>query len=174
MLPGAESTREHCRGWWKEANRTCGHQRQTYLDCDVHPAFISRCYKHIPQLLLAPSPSPCYSLVPSLSLPSYTYHRSSTTPVMSQENWPPKLKYALAQSLCNPSQHSHKIIILRTWVATCLGQMSDSNRKEGQAEMRKVIADAYESKALWTTDWDAVQLQRYICIPTDTLALDVI
>ncbi|TFK97742.1 SAC3/GANP/Nin1/mts3/eIF-3 p25 family-domain-containing protein [Pterulicium gracile] len=57
---------------------------------------------------------------------------------MSQENWPPKLK---------------------TWVATCLGQMSDSNRKEGQAEMRKVIADAYESKALWTTDWDAVQLQ---------------
>ena len=35
--------------------------------------------------------------------------------------------------------------------------------------MRKVIADAYESKALWTTDWDAVQLQSLPPPPSSLL-----
>ncbi|EGN92191.1 hypothetical protein SERLA73DRAFT_191437 [Serpula lacrymans var. lacrymans S7.3] len=57
---------------------------------------------------------------------------------MSTESWPPQLK---------------------EWVAKCLGQMSDSNRPEAQAELRQVIADAFTAKTLWTTDWTAIQLQ---------------
>ncbi|KAH8832436.1 SAC3/GANP/Nin1/mts3/eIF-3 p25 family-domain-containing protein [Flagelloscypha sp. PMI_526] len=57
---------------------------------------------------------------------------------MSSESWPPKLK---------------------EWVAKCLGQMTDSNRTEAQTELRKVIADAFNAKTLWTTDWDRMELQ---------------
>ncbi|KAI0077733.1 hypothetical protein K474DRAFT_1684148 [Panus rudis PR-1116 ss-1] len=57
---------------------------------------------------------------------------------MSAESWPPQLK---------------------NWVARCLGQMTDANREEAQAELRKVIAEAFSNKTLWTTDWDGVQLQ---------------
>jgi hypothetical protein len=57
---------------------------------------------------------------------------------MSSENWPPKLK---------------------EWVAKCLGQMTASNQDEAREELRKVIASAYETKSLWTTDWDALQLE---------------
>lgn len=39
--------------------------------------------------------------------------------------------------------------------------MTDGNREEAQAELRKVIADSFVNKTLWTTDWDGVQLQRY-------------
>ncbi|KAF7797191.1 hypothetical protein EIP86_008383 [Pleurotus ostreatoroseus] len=49
---------------------------------------------------------------------------------------------------------------LKDWVAKCLGKMQDSNREEAQAELRQVIADAFVSKTLWTTDWEAVQLKR--------------
>ncbi|TFK25588.1 hypothetical protein FA15DRAFT_590095 [Coprinopsis marcescibilis] len=62
---------------------------------------------------------------------------------MSAESWPPSLK---------------------EWVAKCLGQMSDSNRQEAQAELRQVIADAFEKSTLWTTDWAGVQLQRCECV----------
>ena len=48
----------------------------------------------------------------------------------------------------------------REWVGKCLGQMTDANRVEAQAELKKVIADAFAAQALWTTDWAAVQLQR--------------
>ncbi|CCM00363.1 uncharacterized protein FIBRA_02393 [Fibroporia radiculosa] len=57
---------------------------------------------------------------------------------MSSESWPPPLK---------------------EWVAKCLGQMTDTNRTEAQAELRQVIADAFVNKTLWTTDWAGVQLQ---------------
>lgn len=40
--------------------------------------------------------------------------------------------------------------------------MTDANREEAQAELRKAIADSFVNKTLWTTDWDGVQLQRYI------------
>jgi hypothetical protein len=39
--------------------------------------------------------------------------------------------------------------------------MTDSNRTEAQTELRKVIADAFNAKTLWTTDWDRMELQRY-------------
>ncbi|KIY52836.1 hypothetical protein FISHEDRAFT_63536 [Fistulina hepatica ATCC 64428] len=56
---------------------------------------------------------------------------------MSSESWPPKLK---------------------EWVAKCLGQMGETNKQEAQAELRKVISDAYNSNTLWTTDWAAMEL----------------
>lgn len=49
----------------------------------------------------------------------------------------------------------------RDWVAKCLGQMTDTNRTEAQAELRQVIADAFTAHTLWTTDWAGVQLQRF-------------
>ena len=48
----------------------------------------------------------------------------------------------------------------REWVAKCLGQMSESNRDEVQAELKQIIGEAYNNKTLWTTDWDGIQLQR--------------
>ena len=38
--------------------------------------------------------------------------------------------------------------------------MTDANRKDAQAELRQVIADAFTAQTLWTTDWDGVQLKR--------------
>ncbi|KAI0705133.1 SAC3/GANP/Nin1/mts3/eIF-3 p25 family-domain-containing protein [Cytidiella melzeri] len=67
---------------------------------------------------------------------------------MSSESWPPQLK---------------------DWVARCLGQMTDANREDAQAELRKVIADSFLHKTLWTTDWDGVQLQSLIPKPPPTL-----
>jgi len=63
---------------------------------------------------------------------------------MSAESWPPQLK---------------------EWVASCLGQMTDGNREEAQAELRQVISDAYSSKTLWTTDWAGVQLKSLLPKP---------
>ncbi|GBE86490.1 SAC3/GANP/Nin1/mts3/eIF-3 p25 family-domain-containing protein [Sparassis latifolia] len=60
---------------------------------------------------------------------------------MSSESWPPPLK---------------------EWVAKCLGQMTDANRAEAQAELRQVIADSFLNKTLWTTDWAGVQLQSLL------------
>ncbi|KAG1746681.1 SAC3/GANP/Nin1/mts3/eIF-3 p25 family-domain-containing protein [Suillus paluster] len=57
---------------------------------------------------------------------------------MSSESWPPQLK---------------------EWVARCLGQMTDANRAEAQAELRESIANAFAEKSLWTTDWAGVQLK---------------
>ncbi|KAI5121498.1 hypothetical protein M0805_006535 [Coniferiporia weirii] len=48
---------------------------------------------------------------------------------------------------------------LKDWVAKCLGQMTDSNRDEAQAELKQVISEAFSKKTLWTTDWNGVQLQ---------------
>ncbi|KAI0343121.1 hypothetical protein BDW22DRAFT_1329180 [Trametopsis cervina] len=67
---------------------------------------------------------------------------------MSSESWPPQLK---------------------EWVARCLGQMTDGNREEAQAELRKVIADSFVNKTLWTTDWDGVQLQSLLPKPVPNL-----
>ncbi|KIK61600.1 hypothetical protein GYMLUDRAFT_996089 [Collybiopsis luxurians FD-317 M1] len=67
---------------------------------------------------------------------------------MSSASWPPQLK---------------------DWVAKCLGQMTDSNRKEAQDELRQVIADAFAAHTLWTTDWNGVQLQSLLPKPTPNL-----
>ncbi|KAH9852042.1 SAC3/GANP/Nin1/mts3/eIF-3 p25 family-domain-containing protein [Lenzites betulinus] len=68
---------------------------------------------------------------------------------MSSESWPPKLK---------------------EWVARCLGQMTDSNRADAQAELKQVIAESYGNKSLWTTDWDGVQLKSLIPKPTPVIS----
>ena len=49
----------------------------------------------------------------------------------------------------------------REWVAKCLGQITDTNRSEVQAELKQVISDAFSARTLWTTDWPAMQLQRF-------------
>ncbi|KAJ4473692.1 SAC3/GANP/Nin1/mts3/eIF-3 p25 family-domain-containing protein [Lentinula aciculospora] len=67
---------------------------------------------------------------------------------MASASWPPQLK---------------------DWVAKCLGQMTDSNRKEAQDELRQVIADAFAAHTLWTTDWNGVQLQSLLPKPAPTL-----
>jgi len=43
--------------------------------------------------------------------------------------------------------------------------MTDANRAEAQAELKKVISDAFTSQTLWTTDWAAVQLQSLLPKP---------
>ncbi|KAJ6496805.1 SAC3/GANP/Nin1/mts3/eIF-3 p25 family-domain-containing protein [Mycena vulgaris] len=63
---------------------------------------------------------------------------------MSADSWPPQLK---------------------DWVAKCLGQMTDTNRTEAQAELRQVIADAFAAQTLWTTDWAGVQLKALLPQP---------
>jgi hypothetical protein len=68
---------------------------------------------------------------------------------MSAESWPPQLKFVDLR-IHFPSSN---LTSFREWVASCLGQMSDLNREEAQAELRQVISDAYSSKTLWTTDW---------------------
>ncbi|KAF9477776.1 hypothetical protein BDN70DRAFT_907106 [Pholiota conissans] len=62
---------------------------------------------------------------------------------MSSESWPPPLK---------------------EWVAKCLGQITDMNRSEVQAELKQVISDAFAAHTLWTTDWAGVQLKRCLFI----------
>ncbi|KAJ7623451.1 SAC3/GANP/Nin1/mts3/eIF-3 p25 family-domain-containing protein [Roridomyces roridus] len=54
---------------------------------------------------------------------------------------------------------------LKEWVAKCLGQMTDINRTEAQAELRQVIADAFAAHTLWTTDWAGVQLRALLPKP---------
>ncbi|PPQ79687.1 hypothetical protein CVT25_003261 [Psilocybe cyanescens] len=63
---------------------------------------------------------------------------------MSSESWPPPLK---------------------DWVAKCLGQITDSNRAEVQAELKQVISDAFAAHTLWTTDWAGVQLKSLLPKP---------
>ena len=76
---------------------------------------------------------------------------------MSSAAWPPQLKYpAIRISFLRIFLMHHR----REWVAKCLGQMTDANRAEAQAELRQVISDAFSAQTLWTTDWQAVQLQR--------------
>ena len=78
-------------------------------------------------------------------------------PGMSSAAWPPQLKYPATHTLLSrTSLMCHR----REWVAKCLGQMTDANRVEAQAELRQVISDAFSAQTLWTTDWQAVQLQR--------------
>ncbi|KAJ7050530.1 SAC3/GANP/Nin1/mts3/eIF-3 p25 family-domain-containing protein [Mycena amicta] len=64
------------------------------------------------------------------------------------ESWPPQLK---------------------EWVAKCLGQMTDSNRQEAQAELRQVIADSFAAHTLWTTDWPGLQLKALLPQPPPQL-----
>lgn len=68
----------------------------------------------------------------------------------SPDSWPPSLKQ---------------------WVAKCLGQMTEANKQEAQAELRKVIADAFEKHTLWTTDWNGVQLQSLMPKPVPILGV---
>ncbi|KAF8629064.1 hypothetical protein AX15_003562 [Amanita polypyramis BW_CC] len=67
---------------------------------------------------------------------------------MSSDSWPPQLK---------------------EWVARCLGQMTDANRAEAQAELKKVISEAFAAQSLWTMDWAGIQLQSLLPKPTPTL-----
>ncbi|KAF7294508.1 PCI domain-containing protein [Mycena kentingensis (nom. inval.)] len=67
---------------------------------------------------------------------------------MSTDSWPPALK---------------------DWVAKCLGQMTEANKQEAQAELRQVIADSFAAHTLWTTDWPAVQLKALLPQPPPQL-----
>ncbi|KAL5531662.1 hypothetical protein ACEPAG_4539 [Sanghuangporus baumii] len=60
---------------------------------------------------------------------------------------------------------------LKEWVAKCLGQMTDSNRNEVQAELKQIIGEAYNNKTLWTTDWNGIQLQSLLPKPLPHFAL---
>ncbi|KAG6813834.1 hypothetical protein H0H92_006778 [Tricholoma furcatifolium] len=60
----------------------------------------------------------------------------------------------------------------RDWVAKCLGQMTDSNRTEAQAELRQVIADSFAAHSLWTTDWDGVQLKSLMPKPYPSFSIN--
>jgi hypothetical protein len=105
-----------------------------------------------------------YSFKPGVSVgdPSITSTLLPHIVLMSSDSWPPQLKCAchdlgiLGLTLCTVH-----LSCRRDWVAKCLGQMTDANRAEAQAELRQVIADAFAAKTLWTTDWAAVQLARF-------------
>lgn len=92
---------------------------------------------------------------------------------MSSENWPPALKYGSWIASLIPRPDTSDPVLCREWVARCLGQMTDSNRTEASTELRKVISDSFMDKTLWTTDWNGVQLQRYL-LPVDRLAPQVL
>jgi len=49
--------------------------------------------------------------------------------------------------------------------------MTETNKLEAQAELRKVIADAFEKHALWTTDWAGVQLKSLLPRPPPVINL---
>ncbi|OBZ73492.1 Cytochrome c1, heme protein, mitochondrial [Grifola frondosa] len=83
--------------------------------------------------------------------------KSRKIPPMSSESWPPPLKYGSV----SPRPPHGSLYRRRDWVAKCLGQMTDSNRAEAQAELRQVIADSFVNKTLWTTDWAGVQLKSH-------------
>ncbi|KAG2011387.1 hypothetical protein CC2G_011513 [Coprinopsis cinerea AmutBmut pab1-1] len=68
------------------------------------------------------------------------------------------------------SGHSHGETC-REWVAKCLGQMTEANKQEAQAELRQVIADAFEKHTLWTTDWAGVQLKSLLPKPAPVISL---
>lgn len=55
--------------------------------------------------------------------------------------------------------HLHHLIS-REWVAKCLGQITNSNKAEVQAELKQVIGEAFTAHTLWTTDWAGMQLKR--------------
>lgn len=57
-------------------------------------------------------------------------------------------------------KESRLMLLTRDWVAKCLGQMTESNKTEAQAELRKVIAEAFAEKVMWQIDWAGVQLKR--------------
>lgn len=102
--------------------------------------------------------SPTSTSVPLLLRPSQVlyitiYHCLT---IMSSDSWPPQLKYVHLR--VHPA---NLICSARDWVAKCLGQMTDTNRTEAQAELRQVIADAFAATTLWTTDWAGVQLKRF-------------
>ncbi|KAG8880100.1 hypothetical protein FRB97_001086 [Tulasnella sp. 331] len=48
---------------------------------------------------------------------------------------------------------------LKTWVQSCLGQLQDSNRDEGQKELKEMIRRSHEDGSLWTRDWTKAKLQ---------------
>jgi hypothetical protein len=50
----------------------------------------------------------------------------------------------------------------REWVAKCLGQITESNRSEVQAELKQVISEAFAAQTLWSTDWSGTQLKRLL------------
>ncbi|KAG9001485.1 hypothetical protein FRB94_006573 [Tulasnella sp. JGI-2019a] len=48
---------------------------------------------------------------------------------------------------------------LKTWVQSCLGQLQDSNREEGQKELKELIRRSHDDGSLWTRDWTQAKLQ---------------
>ncbi|KIY70771.1 hypothetical protein CYLTODRAFT_370451 [Cylindrobasidium torrendii FP15055 ss-10] len=70
----------------------------------------------------------------------------------SSQSWPPALK---------------------DWVSRCLSQMTETNRSEAQAELRKVIADAFNRQALWDINWDKVVLHS-LTAPKSILQLPIL
>jgi len=86
---------------------------------------------------------------------AYSHH------IMSDPTWPPSLK--CAGRFCYAHTGTDPVrAFYREWVGKCLGQMTDSNRLEAQAEMKKVINQAFLASSLWTTDWASIKLDAYV------------
>ena len=80
---------------------------------------------------------------------------------MSSESWPPPLKFVISFFMLPELTNAVCALGHREWVAKCLGQITDTNRSEVQAELKQVISDAFAARTLWTTDWPAMQLKRF-------------
>lgn len=46
---------------------------------------------------------------------------------------------------------------------------TDSNRVAVEAELKKMIFDAFQGNKLWTTDWTKVELKRCVWVEQGTL-----
>lgn len=51
---------------------------------------------------------------------------------------------------------------LRTYVNDTFAKCTDLNRAAVEAELKKMIFDAFQGNKLWTTDWSKVELKRCV------------
>jgi hypothetical protein len=109
--------------------------------------FAEECEKYFPRLVFTPHSA--------LSLADTTRKHIPPCPAN------PGPRSSSESPVCSSDGRS-PLTLCREWVARCLGQMTDANRTDAQAELRQVIADAFAAHTLWTTDWEAVQLKRLL------------
>ena len=119
------------------------------------------------------SATTCYVTLPSSSLHPQSFTHILLFPSVQAAQFFPqhvnrimatavevRRRILLAQGMQLTSTH-------REWVAKCLGQITESNRSEVQAELKQVISEAFAAKTLWSTDWSGTQLQRLLLFPID-------
>lgn len=53
----------------------------------------------------------------------------------------------------------------RDWVQRCLKEALPASKEKVNAELKKVIFEAYRNKTINDTDWDTFELETYVPLP---------